>query len=152
MCRGGFLVILTVQAMLWPRVGRAQTASLSLEPGTRLRVSGCVPVCGAKIKGELLRMDDEAMTLVGRDDTISVSLAEVSKVEIGTPYRFNGQRARRSSGRHGGVFGPRRRSLGRRGEESCPGGRHWGTHPGAGHGNRSCGGRRALFRELVHLL
>jgi hypothetical protein len=93
MRRTTILLVVVLFGAVWVRAGRAQDTLLAVDPGTRLRVTACVPVCGTKVKGEVLQVDTDSLTLAGDNHTTTLSLADVQKVEVGTPYRFNGQRA-----------------------------------------------------------
>jgi hypothetical protein len=58
-----------------------------------MRVTGCLPACGTQLKGSLLRVDADSMILAEEEHTVTVSLRDVRRLEVGTPHRFDGRRA-----------------------------------------------------------
>ena len=94
MRRAAILLILILLCLAWTRVGSAQsTAILTVDSGTRLRVTGCLPACHTQLKGELLWSDSDSLALAGKDYVATMALRDVRKLEVGTPYSFNGKKA-----------------------------------------------------------
>jgi len=87
------VTLLILLGLTWARAGRAQSAAVAVDSGTRLRVTACLPTCNTRLKGELLWSDTDSLTLAGKNHTTSLSLRDVRKVEVGTAYDFNERRA-----------------------------------------------------------
>ena len=87
------LLLLILLCLLWARTGRAQSQFVAVDSGARMRVTGCLPACGTKLKGSLLRVDADSMIVAAEEETVTVSLRDVRRLEVGTPHRFDGKRA-----------------------------------------------------------
>ena len=87
------LLILVLLGLAWARAARAQSASVAVDSGTRLRVTACLPICDTQLTGELLWSNTDSLTLAGKNRTTSLDLRDVRKVEVGTPYDFDERRA-----------------------------------------------------------
>ena len=87
------LPLLILLGLSWARTGRAQSQSVAVDSGARMRVTGCLPACGTQLEGSLLRVDADSMILAEEEDTVTVSLRDVTRLEVGTPHRFDGKRA-----------------------------------------------------------
>jgi len=93
MRRAVILLILILLCLAWARAGSAQSAAIVVDSGTRLRVTGCLPACDTQLKGELLWSDADSLALAGKNYVATMALRDVRRLEVGTPYRFNGQKA-----------------------------------------------------------
>ena len=94
MRRTAILLILILLCLAWARAGSAQsTAVITVDSGTRLRVTGCLPACDTQLKGELLWSDSDSLALAGENYVATMALRDVRRLEVGTPYRFNGNKA-----------------------------------------------------------
>ncbi len=87
------LLLLILLGLSWARTGRAQSQFVAVDSGARMRVTGCLPACGTQLKGSLLRVDADSMILAEEEHTVTVSLRDVRRLEVGTPHRFDGRRA-----------------------------------------------------------
>ena len=94
MRRAAILPILILLCLAWARAGSAQsTAIITVDSGTRLRVTGCLPACDTQLEGELLWSDSDSLALAGKNYVATMALRDVRRLEVGTPYRFNGNKA-----------------------------------------------------------
>jgi hypothetical protein len=94
MRRAAILLISILFSLAWARVVSAQsTPVITVDSGTRLRVTGCLPACNTQLKGELLWSDSDSLALAGKDYVTTMALRDVRRLEVGTPYRFNGNKA-----------------------------------------------------------
>ena len=93
MRRAVILLILILLCFAWARAGSAQSTAITVDSGTRLRVTGCLPACDTQLRGELLWSDSDSLALAGKNYVATMALRDVRRLEVGTPYRFNGQRA-----------------------------------------------------------
>jgi len=93
MRRAVILFALILAGLAWARAGRAQSAAIAIDSGTRLRVTGCLPTCDTQLKGELLWTADDSLALAGKNHIATVALRDVRRLEVGAPYRFNGRKA-----------------------------------------------------------
>jgi hypothetical protein len=94
MRRAAILLILILLCLAWARAGSARSAAVvTVDSGTRLRVTGCLPACDTQLKGELLWQDSDSLALAGKDYVATMALRDVRRLEVGTPYRFNGRKA-----------------------------------------------------------
>ena len=87
------LLLIILLCLSWARTGRAQSQFVAVDSGARMRVTGCLPACGTKLKGSLLRVDADSMIVAAEEETVTVSLRDVRRLEVGTPHRFDGKRA-----------------------------------------------------------
>ncbi len=87
------LLLLILLGLSWARTGRAQSQFVTIDSGARMRVTGCLPACGTQLEGSLLRVDADSMILAEEEDTATVSLRDIRRLEVGTPHRFDGRRA-----------------------------------------------------------
>jgi hypothetical protein len=93
MRRAAILLILILLCLARARAGSAQSTAVTVDSGTRLRVTGCLPACDTQLKGELLWSDSDSLALAGKTYVATMALRDVRRLEVGTPYRFNGQKA-----------------------------------------------------------
>jgi len=93
MRRAVILLILILLCLAWARAGSAQSTAITVDSGTRLRVTGCLPACDTQLRGELLWLDSDSLALAGKNYVATMALRDVRRLEVGTPYRFNGQKA-----------------------------------------------------------
>lgn len=94
MRRAAILLILILLCLAWARAVSAQsTAIITVDSGTRLRVTGCLPACGKQLKGELLWSDSDSLALAGKNYVATMALRDVRRLEVGTPYSFKGKKA-----------------------------------------------------------
>jgi hypothetical protein len=93
MRRAVILLILILLCFAWARAGSAQSTAITVDSGTRLRVTGCLPACDTELRGELLWSDSDSLALAGKNYVATMALRDVRRLEVGTPYRFNGQKA-----------------------------------------------------------
>ena len=87
------LLLLILLGLSWARTGRAQSQFVAIDSGARMRVTGCLPHCGTRMTGSLVRLHADSMILAGQEDTVTVSLRDVRRLEVGAPHRFDGKRA-----------------------------------------------------------
>jgi hypothetical protein len=87
------LLSLILAALSWARTGQAQSRFVAVDSGARMRVTGCLPDCGTQLRGSLLQLEGDSMILAEVDDTIAVSLSDVTRLEVGTRHRFDGKKA-----------------------------------------------------------
>ncbi len=93
MRRAAILLIFILLCLARARAGGAQSTAITVDSGTRLRVTGCLPACDTQLKGELLWSDSDSLALAGKNYVATMALRDVRRLEVGTAYRFNGQKA-----------------------------------------------------------
>jgi hypothetical protein len=93
MRRAVILLMLILICLAWPRAGSAQSTAVVVDSGTRLRVTGCLPACDTQLEGELLWSDADSLALAGKNYVATMALRDVRRLEVGTPYSFNGRKA-----------------------------------------------------------
>lgn len=87
------LLLLVLLILSWVRPGRAQSKFVAVDSGARMRVTGCLPDCGTQLEGSLLQLHGDSLILAHEEDTVTVSLQDVSRLEVGAPHRFDGTKA-----------------------------------------------------------
>jgi hypothetical protein len=93
MRRAAKLLILILLCLAQARAGGAQSTAIAVDSGTRLRITGCLPACDTQLKGELLWSDSDSVALAGKNSVATMALRDLRRLEVGTPYRFNGEKA-----------------------------------------------------------